>query len=32
MTADLISALAIYFGAMAVVGGAAYYLWMWGDK
>lgn len=32
MTADLITALAVYFGTMAVLGGIAYYLWWWGDK
>jgi hypothetical protein len=26
MTADLLTALGIYFGAMAVLGGLAYYL------
>jgi hypothetical protein len=32
MTADILTALAIYFGTMATLGGFAYYLWNWGDK
>jgi hypothetical protein len=30
VTADLLTALGIYFGSMAVLGGVAYYLWTWG--
>jgi len=32
MTADILTALGIYFGAMATLGAGAYYLWNWGDK
>lgn len=32
MIGDTLTALGIYFGTMAVLGGVAYYLWNWGDK
>ena len=32
MTADILTACGIYFGAMATLGAVAYYLWNWGDK
>lgn len=32
MTADLLTALAIYIGSAAVIFGTIYYLWTWGDK
>jgi hypothetical protein len=30
MTADLLTALGIYIGTIAVIGGVVYYLWVWG--
>jgi len=31
MTADLVSAVGIYFGTLSVIIGTIYYLWMWGE-
>ena len=31
MTADIVTAFAIYVGSMTVIGGVFYYLWMWGE-
>lgn len=31
MTADLYTAVGIYFGFLVTVGGVIYYLWMWGE-
>jgi hypothetical protein len=31
MTADIVTAFAIYVGTMTVITGVFYYLWMWGE-